>query len=238
MEKIIISEKGARSFRLVCAYNIFLSRLPASQTPPRLFFGKSRVAVVQETENFTPLQKRIWEDILSEVFVIGYKYDYLAARLPLSALSGKSRHYFLCALIAADLLQDKEYVLSRISADGCALDGFFSFRLRGLQKKWDKIISYIPADFSSAEADRFLKYLVDGNKGEVYVSTEEVFGCDCRPCRRSLLLNKNMSFGAETEILLSCAGSVCITCLPQKNTLEFLQKYYGSRVVFGEHSFF
>lgn len=234
MEKVIISERRENGFRIKRAYDLFQTRLPSRQKFPRFKQEEERVFILQDEEFFTDVQKYLWKEIVSEMIAIGYKYDYLSDLLHLKRMDAGELHCFLCALIAADLEQDEKYIFEKLPESGYAVDGFFNFRLKPLKEKWRKIIECIPSDFSAYEAERFLQYLVDGNCGEVYVKTNEVYGGNYRLCRRGLWLKDRDNYGAKTELLLSCAKGVHVIGKPSAELLPFIRKYYGRYAVFND----
>ncbi len=232
VKTILISDAGANNARTAYIYNALSSYLPP-QSPPEILTDDNRTAIAVE-ENFIGEEfLRYTRNILTEVVAIGYKYAYLSKKLPLEKLTFRERKIFLCALICADLPADKKYIRARLSETyTCALDGFFSFRMPALKKKWEKIISYIPPDFSVEELERFMGYLVEGNKGKVFVRGGEVYDSKYRLCRRSQLVGAPEDMRLETEILLSGAGEVHIFHPAFENSTRFLRKYYAAHTVF------
>lgn len=233
MKKILISDAGENSARVAYIYNALSQSLPAALVRPEILVGQSRSALVVEEQNITPEISRTVQKIVTEVTAIGCKYGYLSRRLQLKKLTLRERKIFICALIAADLSADEKYIRARLQTfESCALDGFFNFRLAPLKRKWDKIIGYIPPDFSAAEMDRFMNYLVDGNKGRAYIRADEVYDGKYRLCRRGELVGASDELRVETEILLSGAGEVLVSHPLAEESELFLRKYYGAHAVF------
>ncbi|MBP5242499.1 MAG: hypothetical protein J6Z36_02270 [Clostridia bacterium] len=231
MEKILVTDAVKESRRVAYIYNALAARLPAD-VRPRVLTGETRLAIALDERALTPAVRALTANILAETVAVGCKYNYLSARLKTSRLTKEEGQIFLCALIAADLAADKRYVLSALKrVDECALDGFFAFRMSALRAKWDKIISYVPADFSPFELERFMKYLVDGNAGRVYIKEGEVYDSSYRLCRRARLTGGDF-LTTETEVLLSGAGEVHVAGKLEGQTAAFLRKYYGKGAFF------
>lgn len=234
MEKILVSDGAENGSRVAYIYNAVASRLPLNSPRLKILFGGNRAAIVSDERLVTPDFKKLLFSAAAETIAVGYKYDYFSQTLQLFALTPYERQIFLCALIAADLKTDAGYVFDRLKElDTCALDGFFAFRLQALRKKWDKIIGYIPPDFSAEELERFMKYLVEGNKGSVIIGEKGIYDGEYRLCRRGALAGGDgKRFPVESEIILSCAREVHIMRKTEGATATFLKKYYGARAVF------
>lgn len=231
MEKILISDAAENAARVAYIYNAASARLPASVSRPGIVFGTSRTAIVASDDPVPVAVKKALSAAAAEAIAVGYKYDYFSSRLRLCKLIARRRKIFLCALIAADLRADAGYIRTELEKfDSCALDGFFAFRLRAMQRKWDKIVRNVPPDFTAPEMDRFMKYLINGNRGKVFVTEDAVYGGDYRACRLSTLTGRECA--AESEILLSCANEPHVLGRVKESTVDFLKKYYGSRAVF------
>ncbi len=233
MEKILVTDAGEQSVRVAYIYNALSSALPAAVPRPRFYVGQARCAIAAEAATLDGRYLRALRELLAETVAIGCKYGYLSARLPLERLTLRERKIFLCALIAADLPADKKYIRSRLEGVApCALDGFFSFRLHALKRKWDKIIACIPPDFSREEMERFMLYFVDGNAGRAYVRGNRVYDEKYRLCRRGELVGAEGALAAEAEILLCGAAEVHV-CRPfSEDSADFLRRYYGAHTVF------
>lgn len=234
MEKIIISDAAENGNRVAYIYNAVASRLPLSAPRPRIIFGEHRAAIALSGEDISPAVWKLFASVAAEAIAVGCKYDYFSSRLKLNKLSTRRREIFMCALIAADLKTDAGYIRAGLKGlDSCALDGFFAFRLQALKKKWDKILGCIPQDFSTEEMDRFMKYLVDGNSGKVFVGENAVYDGDYRACKRGTLTGRaGRCYALETEIILSGASEVHVLRDVDEEMAAFLKKYYGSRAIF------
>ncbi|MBR7100127.1 MAG: hypothetical protein IKC91_03115 [Clostridia bacterium] len=232
MEKILISDAGENNARIAYIYNALCSHTPVRTVRPTIYVGQTRSAIFADEALLTPAFIHTFCKLLIESIAIGAKYAYLSARLPLDNLSKAERQIFLCALIAADLSEEKKYIRSKLSFENCrALDGFFSFRLHALKQKWNKTLSYIPPDFSPLECDRFLHYFISGNSGMVYVNDGLVYDSEYRICRRGQLVGEAL-LCPQTEILLSGAKEVNISQSISKELENFLRKYYAEHTVF------
>ena len=232
MEKILISDAGENNARIAYIYNALCSRTPVRAVRPTIYVGQTRSAIFADEALLTPAFIHTFCELLIESIAIGAKYAYLSARLPLDNLSKAERQIFLCALISADLSEEKKYIRSKLSFENCrALDGFFSFRLHALKQKWNKTLSYIPPDFSPLECERFLHYFISGNSGMVYVNDGLVYDSEYRICRRGQLVGEVL-LSPQTEILLSGAKDIRLLSPVSEHLRSFLQKYYGANALF------
>lgn len=102
---------------------------------------------------------------LAEVYAIGFKYDYLKAKLNI-----KNENLLIKTLLNTmtvfDSNNDKKIVKKSLENEKIiAIDGFFDFRLKELKKKWDEIID-LTKENSIVLADEkvsgdFLMFLLD-----------------------------------------------------------------------------
>ncbi len=233
VEKILVSDAGGQSSRIAYIYDALSARSPLSRPRFRLLSDGTRCAVAAEGEPDGQIGGAL-RDIVAETLAIGCKYARLSSCLALERLTLRERKLFLCALIAADLPAEKKYIRSRLRGESCALDGFAAFRMGGLREKWDRIVSFVPPDFTREEMEHFMRYFVDGNAGRVYLRGGRVYDEDYRLCRRGRLVGAEApgELAAETEILLCGAAEVHV-CRPLSGpAVDFLRRYYGARTVF------
>ena len=231
MNKVIVSDSAANASRVAYIYNALSARLPAGYPFPAVSFGDR--AVLTAEEKYAPVYFRLAGESIAESIAVGLKYRVLSAALPLPRLSAAQRELFLYALISADLPLDKKYVTAGLKGmDTVALDGFYTFRLGELKRKWEKIVSCVPDDFSGEELKRFMLYLVEDNASRVYVEEGRVYDEKYRLLRLGSLVGAKGESRTVAEILLSGAKEVCVRTDEGNLVMEFLKNYYAGRTVF------
>lgn len=228
VEEILVSERKERSAYITYLYNALMGEVNRRNGVGELVFGQERTALKIMVKEGTELRART-RDKIAEIIGIGYKFEYFRDRLKV-CLSIREKKLLLAALIAADFEGDGAYIRRKIcDGEEYALDGFFVFRLAPLREKWDRIIGYIPAGFSSCDLKKFCDFLVSESKNKIYVKGKTVFGENLAPLRRSRLLGEE---DIETEIILSDAGFVYCLGEVEDGVGDFLQKYYAERAIF------
>ena len=189
----------------------------------------TEIAFKTERE-YCPYVRKYAEEHIADILAVGYKYAFFEKRLPLPLLTPLKRRLLLTALVAADYADDRAYIARRIRGfESYCLDGFFHFRLRELQRRWEEIIEYIPTDMGEAAMESFLEFLAEDGVGKVFLKNGKVYDEEYR------LLNKSLLTGVESpvgEILLSGAERVYCFGDADEDTRAFLKKYYGEKAVF------
>ena len=109
------------------------------------------------------------------------------------------------------------------------MDGFFRFRLRDLQKRWESVLAYLPETINARGVEEFVGYLTEDAEGNAFVKEGKAYDGEYRVLSRSVLTGKGSVAG---EILLCGAGHVCCFGKTDDETRAFLQKYYGEKVRF------
>ena len=184
----------------------------------------------QGSETSLAQMRQIANEHLSDVFAIGYKYEFFKNHLALPLLSKQDRELLYAGLVSADYKEDKRYALRRVQfLKDCSLDGVYRFRLGELRVRWGEIVEYIPNDFGKYEMEGFLDYIIGENEGKVYLKNGKVYDENDRELRKSELLGES---AVCAEVLLSGAGIVYCIGEVEGVTRAFLQKYYKEKVVF------
>ena len=184
----------------------------------------------QGSEGSLAQMRQIANDHLSDIFAIGYKYEFFKNRLSLPLLSKQDRELLYAALVSADYKEDKRYALRRLSfLKDCSIDGVYNFRLGELRARWNEVIEYIPTDFGKYEMEGFIDYIVGENEGKVYLKNGKVYDENYRELTKSELLGQSEVFA---EVLLSGAGTVYCFGEQEEGTELFLRKYYKEKAVF------
>ena len=116
---------------------------------------------IKTPERFVDYIRSEAEDKIADVVAVGYKYDYFKKDIPASGLKDFEREILYSALIAADIDDDKRYIVKRTRIfDEYVIDGIFNFRLVPLRHKWEEITGYIPLVFTDKQLREFVRYLV------------------------------------------------------------------------------
>ena len=229
MEEITVSEQRERSSYIIYLYNALSENLLRAGGNGELLFSGERTCLrIQLPSGAERLRLRI-ADKIGEVIGVGYKYEFLRDTLRV-CLSKREKKLLCAALIAADYDGDTGYIRRKIGRkDQYAIDGIYAFRMGALREKWEKIVSYVPEAFTSADLKKFCEFMVGESKNKIYLKGNTVFGENFVPLRRSRLTGEE---DAETEILLSDAGFVYCLGDVEDSLGDFLQKYYAERAIF------
>ena len=228
VETLFLSERRENAAFLSYLYNTLLADVIAAEGRGELSFSGERAAIelcVPSAEAIAPAAA----DAVTEVLCVGYKYRFLERRLSVS-LSRRERRLLAAALIAADYEGDAAYVRRKVlPLRSCAVDGVYAFRLAALREKWEKIVRYVPAGFSSHDLEKFCEFLAGESTNKIYLKGNAVYGADFSPLRRSRLTGEE---DAETEIVLADAGFIYCLGDVEDSLGDFLQKYYAERAIF------
>ena len=231
MDELFVSERES-AFRYIAYVAGAFSCRRGVQT--EIGFSGGRVFLrVRAGEKQLASLRRAAEDRIAEVYCVGYKYELLRRQASPAGLDAEERGILHAAIIAADLAADKRYVLSRLREVRVhTLDGFFLFRLRELAEKWKNVAACVPRLFTGGQLEEFMRCLLGGNRGRVFLKGNEVYDAHCRRLHRSTLLGESAGQDAAREIVLSGAGLV--ECLGKAGAREedFLRRYYAGRVGF------
>lgn len=223
-----MSDQGENSLYITYLYNALCGVLARIGGSEELILGERSALRIRAEDEDGELRGAVKEH-LSEIVGIGYKFKYLSAKLNV-ALSGHDKNLLCAALIAADYEGDRGYIERKIGeGPEFNIDGIYAFRLGPLEEKWQHIVDYVPAGFSSADLKQFCDFLVGESKNKIYLQGRTVFGENFKPLRRSCLFGKE---DAETEIMLSDAGFVYCLGDVEEEIGDFLQRFYAERAIF------
>lgn len=204
-------------------------------------FGNRTGMEVLVDKSYSDVLKIEIEDKIADVICISYKYDFFNKNVHLCGLSAMERHVFICALLSADLLDDKAYVKSKISGcDDYSIDGIFNFRLTALKSKWQQLLAYVPKCYDATKVKDFINFTLDYHSGRrVFVENGKVFDSHFRRINRAFLLGGGYDeANLLCDILLSaCSEAELLSPLPsaQENCLK---EYLGSKIIFGKTYFY
>lgn len=173
------------------------------------------------------------EDRIADVIAVRYKYDFFRSRIRPDGIEGLKRELLFSALIAADLAEDKRYIMRKLRLfREYAIDGIWNFRLGALKRKWTDIVGYIPAYFDEKRLKDFIVYLVGEKRGrKVVVENGNVYDKNFNLLRRSDLIDATGEGKLVREVILSGGGSVELIGNVPSLDEKYLREYFGSSVV-------
>ncbi|MBE5756484.1 MAG: hypothetical protein E7342_01665 [Clostridiales bacterium] len=234
MTKIVITERSENSKNL----NYILSTLRETfnQTESSFYLSESEQRGKLEIlvpDFYSEIIKSEVFDKVGDVIVINYKYDYFKKKIVVNGLTEVERELLFASLIAADLEEDKKYVIERYKKQTeIAIDGIYNFKLKLLKNKWEEIVSYIPSYFSKEQLKEFITYLIDGRKRKIYVDMGRVYDVRFRPQKRGELMDESFLEGKIIrEIILSGCGLIELNGNLPKTDEFYLMEYYGDKVL-------
>ena len=171
------------------------------------------------------------------MIAVGYKYDYFKKDIPASGLKDFEREILYSALIAADIDEDKRYIVKRTRIfDEYVIDGIFNFRLVPLRHKWEEITGYIPLVFTDKQLREFVRYLIGEKRSKkAIVQGGRVYDGNYNLLERSKLLPAlpGMAEGnILREVILSASGRVEVGSEIPDTDKKYLRDFYGGRIFF------
>ena len=179
---------------------------------------------------YRPYVRKFTEDVISDIMSVGYKYAFFERRVPVPLLNAGEKRLLLTAVVSADYKEDKAYIQRRLRGQKIyCLDGFYRFRLRDLQKRWESVLEYLPETITARGVEEFVGYLTEDAEGNAFVKEGKAYDSEYRVLSRSILTGEKSLTG---EILLCGAGNVCCFGGTDEETRAFLQKYYGEKARF------
>lgn len=188
-------------------------------------------------ERFADYIRSEAEDKIADVVAVGYKYDYFKKDIPASGLKDFEREILYSALIAADIDEDKRYIVKRTRIfDEYVIDGIFNFRLVPLRHKWEEITGYIPLVFTDKQLREFVRYLVGEKRSKkAIVQGGRVYDGNYNLLERSKLLPalpERSEGNILREVILSASGRVEIGSEIPDTDKKYLRDFYGGRIFF------
>lgn len=241
MSQIKITESAAKSNNIIYIYEMLSLITKQLGCIEDLRGGKNRYELIIDVpSSYKDLLIAELEDKIADVISVNYKYTFFKKNVNSSGLKPVEKELLLTALIAADIDEDKKYVIKKLkSFSEYALDGIFNFRMKPLKEKWGDIIGYIPPGFQSVDLRDFIIYLIKDKMGKrVYFDEGSVYDKRFNVLKRTeLLTGDSGEISIVKEILLSGAGEVELgTPLPERDEV-YLKELYGDRVRFSNSYF-
>ncbi len=231
MEEITITQNGFDGLYMSYLYGKVRERFSFLPSTCDIARREDCTKIAFKTDGaYCPFVRKFTEEHITDVLAIGYKYAFFDKRLILPLLSVQERRILLTALIAADYKDDRAYILRRIRGyENYCIDGMFHFRLQNLKRRWEEIISYVPADMGEVGMEGFLGFLAEDGEGKIFLKNGKVYDEEYKRLSRSLLTGVESALG---EILLSGAEQVYCFGEVEEGTKAFLKKYYGEKAFF------
>ncbi len=241
MSQIKITEASSKSKNVIYVYETLSAVIKQLGCTCDLRGGKNRYELIVDVpSSYKELLTSEIEDKISDVISVNYKYSFFKKHVSSSGLSNVEKELLLISLIAADIDEDKKYVVKKLkNYSEYTLDGIFNFRLKSLKEKWLDIITYIPPGFQSLQLKDFIIYLIRDKMGKrVYFDNGSVYDKRYNLLKRTQLLTGDSGeIPIVKEILLSGAGEVELgSPLPEKDEF-YLKEFYGDRVRFNQGYF-
>ena len=98
---------------------------------------------------------------LTEFYCVSAKRGYLANKLRLPMISELSKDALIHTLIAFDRDRDEESIKDELRfGESFSIDGFYNFRLRGIERRWNEIIGLTADNFALMYDENALDLLI------------------------------------------------------------------------------
>lgn len=230
MKKIEISENPSRGGNLVYIFTAIsdLAALCGAKCETRVL--PRPVVELTFEDGYEDCIRRELSDRIGDVFAINYKYSYFKENIKCKSLPKDDREILYCALISADLDDDKALIRRLLPvSDEYTLDGIYNFILSPLKTKWEGIVGYIPDYFGNAELKEFVRYLLDGREKVVYIDGGKVYDNNYTRLNRSALI-ESAGLDVFKEVILSGSGAIELYGALPKSDERYISEYYGARV--------
>lgn len=206
------------------------------------FNGDARVSLDEKrstltlriNKDYADLFRGEVEDRIADVIAVKYKYAYFRKFVRFDGLDGFETELLRAALIAADLDEDKKYIVRRLrNFDEYAIDGIYNFRLAPLRRKWDDIVGYIPPYFTNGQLKDFVRYLLGEKRGKkVIVEDGEVYDANYNKLDRVSLTDGGEDGRIIREVLLSASGKAIVRGKIPETDEKYIRMFFASHVVF------
>ncbi|MBQ7643364.1 MAG: hypothetical protein IJS67_05620 [Clostridia bacterium] len=174
------------------------------------------------------------EDKIADVIAVRYKYRFFTERIKAAGLSPFENEILFSALIAADIDEDRRYIMRRLKTfKNYALDGIYNFRLAPLKRKWEEVAGYIPPYFPPSRLTDFVSYLTGEKSGRrVTVENGKVYDKHYNILHRTRLTGEMKEGRILREVILSGCGDIrLLTPVPPCDE-KYLKEYFSGRITF------
>lgn len=190
--------------------------------------------VIECSDGYSDIIKSELIDKIAEIIAINYKYTYYKNQIKVAGLTTDEKEILYASLIAADLDADKKYCYAKCKDfNDIAIDGAYNFYLSPLKKKWEDVVSYMPACFINSQLKDFITYLLENKKKKIYIDGEKVFDTHFRRLKRTDLLGgENVKI--IREVLLSNCGEIELSGTLPREDEKYLREFYGDKITFSQ----
>ena len=193
--------------------------------------GKRCEFVATVPESSSDFIRRGLVDKVADIIAVNYKYEYFKRTIKPAGLKELEYDLLLSALIAADIEEDKRFIIANL-AEPYAIDGSFVFSMKPLKKKWSEVACYVPSYFCYEQLKDFVSYIVEEKSNRrVYVAGNGVFDG-----RYNKLIRADLCGGGEInvvkEIILSSSGEVELDCKLSEKEEYYLKDFFGDKIFF------
>ena len=172
-------------------------------------------------------------DKIADIISIGYKYAFISPLLTPKGLKKEEVNFLLTAIIGADYVDDKRYVLIKLKGiDSPAIDGVFNFKLKLLKNKWEEVASFMPSNFDYLKLRDFINYLILDKSDKIYIENGKVYDAHYRQRLRSKLLFGDKDYDLISEIILSMPGEIELRSSINGKEEKIIKELFGSKIIF------
>lgn len=228
---------GENMFYLYNQLNPIVTRLGGKA---EIECGKINVLNINVDKSYAGFVRAEAEDKIADVITVNYKYKFFTQRIKTKGLENFEKELLMCALICADLEEDKRYVCAKMAlCEEYSINGTFNFRMNPLKRKWEEITGYIPAYFNSEQLREFIIYILKEKKGKkVYIDKDTVYDKNFNKLQRVILTDNGIQKGKIVrEVLLSASGEVELNDKVSEVDEKYLKEYFGDKILFGKGYF-
>lgn len=196
--------------------------------------GGRALLKISVPSEYSEIYSQILVDKIADVIAVNYKYVFFKKYVRTSGISEVDYEMLLAALIAADLDEDKRYVInSKPTFTDFTVDGYFNFRLRPLTEKWSEIVTYIPTYFSSEKLREFISYIIcEKKRRRAVVYGGKVYDERYNRMLKSSLVDKIKEGSLTREIILSGFSEVELSGRLPEIEEKYLTAFYGDKIFF------
>lgn len=238
MSSLIITEKDYKEDNLLYIQNSmadYMGKVGIEFSIKRI--GARVMLKVDFPEYYSEILGLEIADKIGEIIAINYKNEFFKKSISISGLSKNEEEILFTSLIAADLDDDKRYIVKKIlDLDEIAIDGVYNFRLQKLKQKWKEIASVMPSTFVKSQLKDFISYLTENKRKKIFIQDEKVYDGHFRRLKRSMLLGGE-NINLVREVLLSNCGEIELYGKIPTEDEAYLREYYADKIFFSSTSY-
>lgn len=235
MREIKVTECSARTANLAYVSRGIAVLLDELSGYGKLIEGDCRSTLkLRVASDYEDFFRNEVEDRIADVIAVKYKYDYFKRYVKTDGLNVLETEILRAALIAADIDEDKRYIVRRLrNYAEYAIDGIYNFRLTHLKRKWRDIAEYIPPYFTGEQLKEFITYLLGEKRGKrAVVENDAVYDSKYNKLERVSLTCADEDGKIIRELLLSASGNVVVKQSLNKIDEMYIRRFFGSHAKF------